>query len=113
MPEIVEDGLTGFIVDSIDEAVAAVPLAEALDRRAIRRRFEERFSVERMANDYVALYSELLGQSSVNAVSSPMSAVSPRGTRRGLTCSRVRSQSELLPNLTQPDGALRVVAAEK
>jgi glycosyltransferase involved in cell wall biosynthesis len=113
VPEIVEDGLTGFIVDSIDEAVAAVPLAEALDRRAIRRRFEERFSVERMANDYVALYSELLGQSSVNAVSSPMSAVSPRGTRRGLTCSRVRSQSELLPNLTQPDGALRVVAAEK
>ncbi len=56
--EIVDDGVTGFIVDSVDEAVAAVPLAKTLDRGAIRRRFEERFSVERMAQDYLALYGE-------------------------------------------------------
>ena len=56
VPEIVEHGVTGLIVDSVDEAVAAVPLARTLDRVAIRRRFEERFSVGRMARDYLALY---------------------------------------------------------
>jgi hypothetical protein len=47
VPEIIDHGVTGFIVDSVDEAVAAIPLAKTLDRRAIRRRFEERFSVKR------------------------------------------------------------------
>ena len=60
VPEIVDDGVTGLIVDSVDEAVAAVPPAKALDRVAIRRRFEERFSVERMARDYLALYDTVL-----------------------------------------------------
>jgi len=54
VPEIVDHGVTGFIVNDVDEAVAAIPLARALDRNAIRRRFEERFSVERMARDYLA-----------------------------------------------------------
>ncbi|HEY1259056.1 MAG TPA: glycosyltransferase family 4 protein [Stellaceae bacterium] len=62
VPEIVEPGITGFIVDSIDEAVAAIPAAKALDRRAIRRRALDRFSVERMARDYVGLYNEVLGR---------------------------------------------------
>jgi len=60
LPEIVEHAVTGFIVENVDEAVAAVPLAKALDRVAIRRRFEERFSVERMARDYVASYETVL-----------------------------------------------------
>lgn len=60
VPEIVEPGVTGFIVDTIDEAVSAIPMAKALDRKTIRRRFEERFSVERMARDYSALYDEVL-----------------------------------------------------
>jgi len=60
VPEIVEPGVTGFIVDNIEEAVAAIPLAKALDRSTIRRRFEERFSVERMARDYLGLYDEVL-----------------------------------------------------
>jgi glycosyltransferase involved in cell wall biosynthesis len=68
VPEIIDHGVTGFIVDSIDEAVAAIPLAKALDRSAIRRRFEERFSVERMARDYLALYREILHGSPVDAV---------------------------------------------
>jgi glycosyltransferase involved in cell wall biosynthesis len=62
VPEIVEHGVTGLIVDSVDEAVAAVPLVRALDRVAIRRRFEERFSVERMARDYLTLYDTVLRQ---------------------------------------------------
>jgi len=60
VPEIIEDGLTGFIVDSLDAAVAAVPLAKQLDRVAIRRRFEQRFTSERMARDYLRIYDQVL-----------------------------------------------------
>ncbi len=65
--EIVEDGVTGFVVDDIDEAVAAIPAARGLDRQVIRRRFDERFGVERMARDYVALYNEVLRRGSAAA----------------------------------------------
>ena len=60
VPEIIDDGVTGFVVDSADAALAVLPRALGLDRRNIRRRFEERFSVERMAGDYVMLYGEAL-----------------------------------------------------
>ncbi len=68
VPEIIDHGVTGFVVDNVDEAVAAIPLARALDRIAIRRRFEDRFSVERMARDYVSLYGEVLRCGAVDAV---------------------------------------------
>jgi glycosyltransferase involved in cell wall biosynthesis len=64
VPEIVENGVTGFIVDDIGGAVAAIPLAKALDRSMIRRRFEERFTVERMARNYLDLYGEVLRRGS-------------------------------------------------
>jgi glycosyltransferase involved in cell wall biosynthesis len=60
VPEIIEDGLTGRIVSSVDEAVRAVPGLLAMDRRAIRARFEERFSAARMAADYVRIYQKML-----------------------------------------------------
>ena len=60
VPEIIEDGVTGFIVDDVDAAAAAVPLAKHLDRRAIRKHFEERFTAERMARDYLMLYQQVL-----------------------------------------------------
>jgi len=56
VPEIVEEGVTGFIVDDAAAAAAAIPAAAALDRRLIRERFEERFTAERMARDYISLY---------------------------------------------------------
>jgi len=59
VPEVVEDGLTGFIVDDIAGAVAAVGRLHTLDRAAIRRRFEERFTARRMAEDYLAIYRRL------------------------------------------------------
>ncbi|MGH7246976.1 MAG: glycosyltransferase family 4 protein [Pseudomonadota bacterium] len=62
VPEIVEPGVTGFVVDDVDAAVAAIPAAQRLDRSTIRRRFEERFRVERMARDYVALYGTVLSR---------------------------------------------------
>lgn len=62
VPEIIENGVTGCIVESEEEALAAMPRLLALDRAAIRRRFERRFSVTRMAQDYLAIYRKLLAQ---------------------------------------------------
>src|SRR5487761_707213 len=57
VPEIVEDGLTGFVVDSEAAACEAVHRAAALPRAAIRARFEQRFTARRMARDYEAIYN--------------------------------------------------------
>ncbi|MCY1667698.1 glycosyltransferase family 4 protein [Rhizobium sp. SL86] len=59
VPEVMDEGVTGFIVDSIEEAVEAVRKAAGVDRNAVRRRFEERFTAARMASDYVAEYRGL------------------------------------------------------
>ena len=59
VPEIIEDGLTGFIVDDEAEAAAAVRRVGDLSRAAIRDRFEQRFTARRMAEDYVMLYRRL------------------------------------------------------
>jgi glycosyltransferase involved in cell wall biosynthesis len=59
VPEVLEDGWTGFMVDDVAGAVAAVANLDRLDRAAIRARFEQRFTVRRMAKDYVAAYSSL------------------------------------------------------
>lgn len=63
MPEVIEDGLTGFVVDDAEQAAAAVRLATTLDRVAIRERAASRFSVERMVTDYLEVYSRLLARS--------------------------------------------------
>jgi glycosyltransferase involved in cell wall biosynthesis len=68
VPEIIDDGVTGFVVNSVDAALGVLPEAISLDRAKVRRRFEERFSVERMARDYVALYDEALRRGTVNAL---------------------------------------------
>ena len=60
VPEIVDHGVTGFIVGAMDEAIRMVPEVLALDRRAVRQRFEQRFSAARMARDYVHVYRSLL-----------------------------------------------------
>ena len=57
--EVVEDGLTGHIVDSIEQTTDAAPRVMMLDRRAVRRRFEERFTAARMAKDYVRVYNSV------------------------------------------------------
>jgi glycosyltransferase involved in cell wall biosynthesis len=64
--EIVDQGVTGAIVDTMDEAVMMLPRVITLDRRAVRRRFEQRFSSVRMAEDYVAVYRSLLKRPSIS-----------------------------------------------
>ena len=61
VPEVLEDGVTGWIVESIEEAVAAVARVPALSRVRCRQVFEERFSAFRMTQDYLRLYKKLLG----------------------------------------------------
>ena len=60
IPEVIEDGVTGKVVDSEEEAIAALPAILSYDRRAVRQRFEERFTATRMAKDYVSTYRQLL-----------------------------------------------------
>jgi glycosyltransferase involved in cell wall biosynthesis len=60
VPEIVEDGVTGKMVESEDEAIAALPEVLSYDRRAIRERFQERFTATRMAREYAGLYRKCL-----------------------------------------------------
>jgi glycosyltransferase involved in cell wall biosynthesis len=61
VPEVIDEATTGFTVRSMEEAVAAVDRVEKLDRLAIRRVFDRRFTVERMAADYVSIYRRLAG----------------------------------------------------
>ncbi len=59
VPEIVEDGVTGFIVEDEPGAIAAIRRLGELSRAAIRERFEARFTARRMATDYLAVYRSL------------------------------------------------------
>jgi glycosyltransferase involved in cell wall biosynthesis len=68
VPEIMEDGLTGFVVDDIDGAVAATARLDQLFRPSIRSRFEERFSSRAMALEYVRIYQELANTDEAVAV---------------------------------------------
>jgi glycosyltransferase involved in cell wall biosynthesis len=61
VPEIVDDGVSGFIVDTVDQAAEAARRIDQLDRTRIRASFMERFTVERMARDYVEIYRRLAG----------------------------------------------------
>jgi glycosyltransferase involved in cell wall biosynthesis len=63
VPEIIDEGISGLIVETMQEAVAAVPKLLAMDRRGVRKRFDERFSSERMAREYVHLYRKMLQNS--------------------------------------------------
>jgi glycosyltransferase involved in cell wall biosynthesis len=62
MPELVRDGVTGFLVDSVDAAVAALPGVDRIDRRSCRAWAESRFGVERMITDYLRVYEQILSR---------------------------------------------------
>ena len=62
VPEVVEDGLTGFVVEDETSAAVAVDRLPELSRHTVRRRFEERFTARRMAKEYLAVYRGLSEQ---------------------------------------------------
>jgi glycosyltransferase involved in cell wall biosynthesis len=59
VPEIVEDGVTGFIVEDENGAIGAVDRLAHLSRATIRKEFERRFTARRMAQDYLSVYRTL------------------------------------------------------
>lgn len=60
VPEVIEEGVTGFIVENLEEAVRAVKMVPSLSRKWCRQVFEERFSASRMASDYLTVYNQLI-----------------------------------------------------
>jgi glycosyltransferase involved in cell wall biosynthesis len=66
VPEVMEDGVTGFIVEELDEAVQAIEKLASFDRRQCRQVFEKRFTADRMASDYVNIYERFAGKVSGN-----------------------------------------------
>ena len=62
VPEIVEPGLTGFIVEDEVGAMDAVARLGTLSRAKVRERFEQRFTAKRMAEDYLSIYRSLAGE---------------------------------------------------
>jgi glycosyltransferase involved in cell wall biosynthesis len=60
VPELVDDGVTGFVVDDLDSAIRAAAEVGKLDRRLCRATFERRFSATRMARDYLAVYAHVV-----------------------------------------------------
>ena len=85
VPEVLEDGLTGFVVDDVEGAVRAVARVPELSRAAVRRRFEQRFTARRMARDYLGVYARLAaGGLAAGAAPIPGAAeLAPGGQARG------------------------------
>jgi glycosyltransferase involved in cell wall biosynthesis len=77
VPEIVDHGVTGLIVDTMDEAIRTLPQVFTFDRRLVRQRFEQRFSATRMAKDYVQVYRALLRQQSLTESAAAVSRLEP------------------------------------
>jgi glycosyltransferase involved in cell wall biosynthesis len=63
VPEVVDEGITGFVVDGEAEAIQAVGRLDDLDRRQVRTHFEQRFAAKRMAEEYLRLYKILAATS--------------------------------------------------
>jgi glycosyltransferase involved in cell wall biosynthesis len=61
VPEVVENGISGFVVESVDQAAAVVARAASLDRASVRAAFEQRFTIEHTARAYLAIYNDLIG----------------------------------------------------
>ena len=62
MPEVVDEGVTGFVVHTVEQAVDAVTRASGLDRAGCRARARQRFGADRMVTDYLAVYDDLTRQ---------------------------------------------------
>lgn len=75
VPEIIEDGVTGYVCDQPDELTAAVEQVSLLDRRRCRQAFEARFTVERMVQDYLDVYEQIVSDRSTAGIRNPVRPV--------------------------------------
>ena len=74
VPKVVDEGVTGFVVNSIEGAVRAVEQIGGLDRSAVRQQFEARFTASQMAFKYLAVYEELVGSNLSEFITFPSSS---------------------------------------
>ena len=72
VPEVISDGVNGFIVDDVDGSVEAVQRLGELDRHVVRQAFEDRFTANRMARDYTALFDHLVATGPQDTVAMPV-----------------------------------------
>jgi glycosyltransferase involved in cell wall biosynthesis len=77
VPEVIDDGVTGFVVEDLESAALAVEKCTALDRRRCRQVFENRFCVARMARDYVRVYRRLVDGTAARRVSAGRERLAP------------------------------------
>ncbi len=92
--EVIDNGVTGRIVSSVQEGVAALPEVLALDRNKVRQRFEQRFTAGRMASDYVSLYASAIAR--VQATTSP-SGFMHNGSQSGRAKGNLRASVGSMP----------------
>jgi glycosyltransferase involved in cell wall biosynthesis len=83
VPEVIDDGITGFVVRGEAEAIQAIRNLSKLDRSQVRRHFEKRFTARRMAQEYLGYY-EALVQSAADTVPADIRSVSPQRSAPGL-----------------------------
>jgi len=81
VPEVIDDGISGFVVENEDEAVAAIKRLGELDRRRVRAAFEERFTAKRMAQDYIRHYETLLGQRHAHPQKTRRAPINPQSSQ--------------------------------
>jgi glycosyltransferase involved in cell wall biosynthesis len=95
VPEVVDDGITGIIIESMDEAVRAVDRARVMSRERVRRQFETRFTATRMAEAYVGIYEQLLsmGRIKVPALAFGRQDVIVHRTQKGRALSVVSTEA--------------------
>ena len=93
VPEIVDPGVTGFIVQCLDEALEALNRVAALDRLNVRKRFKDRFTVEPMAENYLMLYRRIADDARSSSRSPAFAKSRDSDLSRGLSGPRKRALS--------------------
>ncbi len=91
VPEVIDEGVTGYTVDTVEQAIGVLPKVLDLDRKRVRAVFDEKFTAARMARDYVKLYRKLLNKSA------PLESHRVNGVGPGLA---PRIQAGVEPNWT-------------
>jgi glycosyltransferase involved in cell wall biosynthesis len=113
MPELIEPGVNGALVENIDQAVAAVEALPALDRTSCRRSFEERFTTARMARDYIGVYEALAKE---QVFSPGRAALPPAGIPIAVPLSVAAKERPVPPPLAaeerQPFGSMEKLARD-
>ena len=69
MPELIDSGVNGFIVENVQEAVEALKQIPQIDRQSCRATVEKRFSVDRMVEDYIKVYQQIIEENKQNQAS--------------------------------------------